>query len=102
MEYIFLIVFLYIGNEHIACFGNAAADNEYEDIQKEFTRPVAKPEGPTPEPEAVESPEEGSTRLIEDAEPPLEVDWDELKSVNSDIRKYIPFLSENLNVFLDL
>ena len=83
-------VLIYSGYQLFTIFhGYAAADNEYEDIQKEFTRPVVKPEGPTPEPEAVESPEEGSTRLIEDAEPPLEVDWDELKSVNSDIVGWI-------------
>ena len=83
-------VLIYSGYQLFTIFhGYAAADNEYEDIQKEFTRPVVKPEGPTPEPEAVESPEEGSTRFIEDAEPPLEVDWDELKSVNSDIVGWI-------------
>ena len=83
-------VLIYSGYQLYTIFhGYAAADNEYEDIQKEFTRPVAKPEGPTPEPGAVENPEEGSTRFIEDAEPPLEVDWDELKSVNSDIVGWI-------------
>ena len=51
-------VLIYSGYQLFTIFhGYAAADNEYEDIQKEFTRPVVKPEGPTPEPEAVESPD---------------------------------------------
>ena len=83
-------VLIYSGYQLYTIFhGYAAADNEYEDIQKEFTRPVAKPEGLTPTPEPESGTEEGPTRLIEDAEPPLEVDWDELKSVNPDIVGWI-------------
>ena len=77
-------VLIYSGYQLFTIFhGYAAADNEYEDIQKEFTRPVAKPEGLTPTPEPESGTEEGPTRLIEDAEPPLEAVQHHAKRVHA-------------------
>lgn len=85
-------VLIYSGYQLFTIFhGYAAADNEYEDIQKDFTKPVEKPKQAEsgPEPTATPVPEEGTGRFIEDADPPLEVDWEELKSVNEDIVGWI-------------
>ncbi len=86
-------VLIYSGYQLFTIFyGYAAADNEYEDIQKEFTKPVAKPEDSEPgtEESSAEQPvQTADGRFIEDAEPPLEVDWEELKSVNPDIVGWI-------------
>lgn len=56
------------------------ADREYEQISKEYTEP-----NDATVPDASTHGEDDTWPLIEDAEPPLTPNWDELKAVNSDL-----------------
>ncbi len=84
-----LCVFLYSAYQlYIIYHGYAAADAEYDGLADEFTKPVAKKEPdstPTPTPEPVKQEEGQVTDIIEDADPPVEVDWENLKAINPDI-----------------
>ena len=84
-----LCVFFYSAYQlYIIYHGYAAADAEYDGLADEFTKPVVKKEPdstPTPTPEPVK-PEEGQVvDIIEDEDPPVEVDWENLKAINPDI-----------------
>ena len=84
-----LCVFLYSAYRlYIIYHGYAAAAAEYDDLADEFTKPVGekKPDStPTPSPEPVKSEEGQVVDIIEDADPPVEVDWENLKAINPDI-----------------
>ena len=86
-----LCVFLYSAYQlYIIYHGYAAADAEYDGLADEFTKPVGKKEPdstptPTPTPAPVKSEEGQVVDIIEDAEPPVEVDWENLKAINPDI-----------------
>ncbi|MDO4803636.1 MAG: class B sortase [Lachnospiraceae bacterium] len=89
-------VLIYSGYQLYTIFhGYAAADHEYDTIQEEFTRPLDKPEKATPTPTPPPAEEAAPGRLIEDAEPPMAVDWEELKAVNSDIVGWIYVEGQN-------
>jgi hypothetical protein len=98
-----LCVFLYSAYQlYIIYHGYAAADAEYEGLADEFTKPVGKKEPdstptPTPTPQPVKSEEGQVVDIIEDAEPPVEVDWENLKAINPDINivKHEIYLSED-------
>ena len=86
-----LCVFLYSAYQlYIIYHGYAAADAEYDGLADEFTKPVGEKEPdstptPTPTPQPVKSEEGQVVDIIEDAEPPVEVDWENLKAINPDI-----------------
>ena len=86
-----LCVFLYSAYRlYIIYHGYAAADAEYDNLADEFTKPVGKKEPdstptPTPTPAPVKSEEGQVVDIIEDADPPVEVDWENLKAINPDI-----------------
>ncbi len=72
--------------------GYAAAGNEYDDLKTEFTSPnssadVSASSQSTASSSSAETSEPTDTEetLIEDAEPPLAVDWNDLKSVNPEV-----------------
>lgn len=64
------------------------ADSEYNGLAEDYTTPYNPDITPVPSVDAnpIEDGEDTDDNLIiEDAEPPLSVDWDELKAINSDI-----------------
>ena len=89
-------VFVYSAwNLYTIYHGYHAANEEYSDLADSFTSPVKKKENesrgestPGTEPQG-ETHEEPDGRLIEDAEPPVSVNWEELKAINPEIVGWI-------------